>query len=248
MGRKKRKNAHPPQEKGTTIEPEVFNPALKVRVPLRQPQGESETDSSRPPPPGQEPAPGEEDYFIRAMSDVQPLNGPAKTVIRPPDVNMRPSHPAPDEELEAMAHLSDLVSGAAPLDITFSDEYIEGCVHGLSRKLMQRLKRGNFPVQDYVDLHGLTKQEAEVKVREFLLHSHRRGLRCVLIVHGRGHNSENHIPVLKERLPVWLTRGPVKKIVLAFSTARPYDGGTGAVYILLKRKKGGGSLRMGPVM
>jgi DNA-nicking Smr family endonuclease len=58
-------------------------------------------------------------------------------------------------------------------------------------------------------------------------------------VHGRGLNSENHIPILKERLPVWLNRGPINKIVLAFSTARPYDGGAGAVYVLLKKFKAG---------
>nr|MBC8466503.1 Smr/MutS family protein [Deltaproteobacteria bacterium] len=135
-------------------------------------------------------------------------------------------------------HLSDLVSGTAEMDITFSDEYIEGSVKGFDRKLMQRLKDGLFPVQDYVDLHGLKKHEAESIIKDFLIRSHRIGLRCVLVVHGRGLNSENHIPVLKKRLPIWLSRGPVKKIILAFSTAKPYDGGTGAIYILLKRLRG----------
>ncbi|MCP4668612.1 MAG: hypothetical protein GY849_19900 [Deltaproteobacteria bacterium] len=102
---------------------------------------------------------------------------------------------------------------------------------------MQKLKKGQFPVQDYVDLHGLTKEAAEIKVRDFLIHSQGRGLRCVLVVHGRGLNSENHIPVLKERLPLWLSRGPVRKMVLAFATARPYDGGTGAIYILLRTRR-----------
>jgi DNA-nicking Smr family endonuclease len=141
--------------------------------------------------------------------------------------------------LEAVAHLFDLVSGAVEMDITFTDEYIEGSVHGFSRKLMQKLKNGQFPVQDYVDLHGLTKPEAETRVRDFLIQSHRLGRRCVLVVHGRGLNSENHIPVLKEQLPLWLGRGPVRKIVLAFSTAKPYDGGTGAIYVLLRTGKGG---------
>ena len=76
-------------------------------------------------------------------------------------------------------------------------------------------------------------------IRDFLLKNYQLGLRCVLVVHGRGLNSENHIPVLKERLPIWLTKGPVKKIVMAFSTAMPYDGGTGAIYVLLRKQKGG---------
>jgi DNA-nicking Smr family endonuclease len=57
----------------------------------------------------------------------------------------------------------------------------------------------------------------------------------VLIIHGRGHNSREGIPVLKERLQVWLTRGRIGRHVLAFATARPQDGGAGAVYVLLRR-------------
>jgi DNA-nicking Smr family endonuclease len=172
------------------------------------------------------------------MSDVIPLSEDKRTVPRPPDQNLRPAHPVRDDDLQVLAHLSDLVSGNAEMDITFSDEYIEGAIHGVSQRLMKRLKKGRIPVQDHVDLHGLTKQEAEIRVREFLLRSHQLGIRCVLVVHGRGLNSENHIPVLKERLPVWLNRGPVRRIVLAFSTARPYDGGTGAIYVLLRKRRG----------
>jgi DNA-nicking Smr family endonuclease len=134
-----------------------------------------------------------------------------------------------------LAHLQGLVHGTLQIDITFTDEYIEGSVKGFSRKLMRKLKRGQFSVQDYVDLHGLNREEGEVKVKEFLLHSHARGLRCVLIVHGRGLNSPNSFPVLKEELPLWLNRGPIRKIVLAFSTALPHDGGTGAIYVLLRK-------------
>jgi len=186
-------------------------------------------------------APPEMDDLVRfkeAMSDVTPLKGGQKRAPRPPDQGAKPAHPPNTGDLEVMAHLSDLVSGTAELDITFSDEYIEGCVKGLDRKLMQQLKQGLFPVQDHVDLHGCTRQEAEIKVTQFLLNSYRLGQRCVLVVHGRGLNSEDHIPVLKERLPIWLNRGPVRRIVLAFSTARPYDGGTGAIYVLLRRPKG----------
>ena len=170
------------------------------------------------------------------MADVTPLPGEKTRIVRPSGPNVKPSHPAPDDEQETMAHLSDLVKGSIDLDITFSDEYIEGSVKGFSPKLMRRLKRGQFPIQDYIDLHGLTRQEAETEVKKFLLESHRLGLRCVLIVHGRGLNSPESLPVLKEGLRLWLNRGPVKKIVNAFATAKPYDGGTGAIYVLLKRR------------
>lgn len=178
----------------------------------------------------------DEQYFLEAMSDVTPLIKERKKVIRAPTPNIRPAHPVPDKEREAMAHLHGLVKGSIEMDITFSDEYMEGAVKGLSRKIMRRLKRGQFPYQDYIDLHGLTRQEAETKVRKFLVQSHRLGLRCVLIVHGRGLNSPDSFPVLKESMPIWLNHGPVKKIVLAFATAQPYDGGTGAIYVLLKKR------------
>ena len=177
-----------------------------------------------------------EDDFLAAMADVTPLQDQKTRIIRPAGPNVKPSHPAPDDVKETMAHLSDLVRGAVDLDITFSDEYIEGSVKGFSRKMMRRLKRGQIPVQDHIDLHGMTRLEAEREVKAFILGSYRRGLRCVLIVHGRGLNSPESLPVLKEGLPRWLRSGPVKKIVLAFATARPYDGGTGAVYVLLKRR------------
>ncbi len=180
--------------------------------------------------------------FLAEMSNVKPLSKGKNKITRTPDPDLRPSHAVKDDDLEVIAHLSDLVSGNAEMDITFSDEYIQGAVKGFGPKLMQRLRKGQFPIQDHIDLHGLTRREAETKVREFLIQSQQLGLRCVLVVHGRGLNSENHIPVLKEYLPVWLSRGLAKKIVLAFSTARPYDGGTGAIYVLL-RKWGGSSKR-----
>ena len=169
------------------------------------------------------------------MSDVTPLAGNQKKTIRFPGTNIMPTHPAPDDEQETMSHLYDLANGSIDLDITFSDEYMEGSVKGFSRKLMKRLKKGEFPVQDYIDLHGLTRQEAEKDVRDFLFQSCRLEHRCVLIVHGRGLNSPDSFSVLKERMPTWLTRGSAKKIVLAFCSAKPYDGGTGAIYVYLRR-------------
>lgn len=192
-----------------------------------------QTESASPEDPEK---PDERDHFFEAMSGVTPLPKDRKRAARRPGALKKPSHPAPDAEREAIAHLRSLVKGDIELDITFSDEYIEGSVKGFSRKLMRRLKRGEFPVQDHIDLHGLTKQEAKEAVKDFLLRSHKRGLRCVLIVHGRGLNSPDSFPVLKEGLPVWLGRGSVRKIVLAFATARPYDGGTGAIYVLLRNR------------
>lgn len=236
MARKKKRKRRTPEQNPLKEKPKIFNLAFKelalIKKKKEQPVKSPEKEEKRE----HREKPDEDQYFLKVMSDVEPLNGSRNIFSRTPNINLRPAHPASDDELEAMTHLSELVSGIAEMDITFSDEYIEGCVHGFDPKLMKKIKKGQFPVQDYVDLHGLTKQEAEITIRDFLLQSHRLGLRCVLVVHGRGLNSQDNIPVLKERLPVWLNRGPVKKVVLAFSTARPFDGGTGAIYVLLRRR------------
>jgi DNA-nicking Smr family endonuclease len=225
-------------QKQSQLRETPFNPARNQLEITKQTKEMAPDGPEKPALSMARPEPDDMGYFREAMSGVTPLGGEKARIARVPDVDARPVHQPNSGDLEVLAHLSDLVSGIAEIDITFSDEYIEGSVHGFDRKLMQKLKQGLFPVQDHIDLHGCTRQEAELRVTNFLLASYRLGLRCVLVVHGRGLNSEDQIPVLKERLPVWLNRGPVKRIVLAFSTARPYDGGTGAIYILLRRPRG----------
>ena len=234
-----------PRRKKKKVRSRGSNSEIKAPVSFNPLKGELasliKTDSSREKLKDVQQAPtpvirqDENSLFLDLMSNVTPLQNNKKRIARLPDPTVRPAHAPGNEELEVMAHLSDLVSGVTEIDITFTDEYIEGCTPGFSQRLMQRLKRGEFPVQDHVDLHGLKKQEAETRVKDFLIRSYRQGLRCVLIVHGRGLNSQDHIPVLKERLPSWLNRGPINKMVLAFSTARPYDGGAGAIYVLLRK-------------
>ena len=90
-------------------------------------------------------------------------------------------------------------------------------------------------VSAHLDLHGKTRTEARALVEQFIGTARTDGKRCVLIVHGRGLHSKDHIPVLKEALALWLTRGRISRSVLAFCTARPCDGGLGAVYVLLRK-------------
>ena len=141
------------------------------------------------------------------------------------------------EEAEALAALSDLVAGVAHFDITDTREYVEGVVVGLDPRVVRRLRRGDFAWQAHLDLHGLTAAEARDAVDRFVLESFRVGRRCVLVVHGRGLNSKDRTPVLKERLKSWLARGRIAKVVLAFTTARVCDGGAGALYVLLRRDR-----------
>ena len=233
MTRKKKKKRRHGGPKSGDVHSGPFNPVLDQGVSVK-PKNEVRYGGNFP---RKKPKSklSEENYFLEAMSDVAPLPEDRGRVTPTPARDLSPPYPPGKADLEVLAHLSELVSGVADMDITFSDEFMEGAVQGVDRKLMDRLRKGEFPVQDYVDLHGLNQEEAELSVQNFLLDSYRHGLRCVLLIHGRGLNSENHIPVLKRRVPIWLNRSPVKKIILAFSTAKPYDGGTGAIYVLLRK-------------
>lgn len=213
---------------------DIFNPAFKNLKSFVK-NAETKQVKAPPKPRPEKTIPDEEKIFSEAMAGVTPISPEKGEKIPPEGRNKKTVHSISDDTEEVIVHLQNLVAGSIDMDITFSDEYIEGSITGVSRNIMRKLKRGKFPVQAHTDLHGLTKRDAEEAVRRFLINSHGRGLRCVLIVHGRGLNSPDSIPVLKERLPVWLNRGPARKIVMAFSSARPYDGGTGAIYVLLRK-------------
>lgn len=173
------------------------------------------------------------ELFQQEMKDVTLLKKDAGARVgRPSPAILR--RPLIDEENEALAELYDLVAGRSEFDVTDTDEYMEGCVVGLDTRLVRKLRQGAFSRQASLDLHGMTTDEAQAEVERFVLGALRSGLRCILVIHGRGRNSPGQMPVLKDRLKYWLTRGKLAKVVLAFATARAYDGGPGALYILLR--------------
>jgi DNA-nicking Smr family endonuclease len=139
------------------------------------------------------------------------------------------------DELQAMADLEELVNGRGQFFIQYTDEYMEGVAPGVDRRLAQRLHHGDFAVQGHLDLHGYTVEEAKPLVTSFLTSAYTTGRRCVRLVHGRGHNSPDNRPVLKEQVQLWLSHGRLSRLVLAFATAPAADGGAGAVYVLLRR-------------
>ncbi len=180
----------------------------------------------------------EDEYasFARAMADVRRLDVGGRVDAPPPALGGRRA-PSSDEA-EALAALSDLVAGTGEFDVSDSVEYVEGAVVGLDPRILRRLRRGEFAYQAYVDLHGMSAAAARGEIERFIIDAFATGHRAVLVVHGRGLNSKDNVPVLKERLKSWLARGRVGRVVLAFSSARPADGGAGALYVLLRRRRG----------
>jgi DNA-nicking Smr family endonuclease len=106
----------------------------------------------------------------------------------------------------------------------------------MDRAHLDRLRRGEPEPLWEIDLHGFTAAEARVDLREALLEAWQEGARCGLIIHGRGRGSDAG-PVLREGLAEWITAPPVGERVMAFTPARPVDGGDGATYVLLRRKR-----------
>ncbi len=102
---------------------------------------------------------------------------------------------------------------------------------GLSRQVLRKLRSGAWVIQSELDLHGLDRHEARDALAGFLAHCKRRGVRCVRVIHGKGLGSKNHEPVLKAKVKHWLTQ---REEVLAYCQARPMDGGSGALLVLLK--------------
>lgn len=102
----------------------------------------------------------------------------------------------------------------------------------VGERTLKRLARGKYAVQAELDLHGMTAAQAETALQDFIQRSLHSGHGCVRVVHGKGLGSGLGGPVLKQRVNRWLRRW---RDVLAFVSARQVDGGTGAVYVLLRR-------------
>jgi DNA-nicking Smr family endonuclease len=176
----------------------------------------------------EEPAddPGQE--FLEAVRDVQPLPDPGRVVHTPKPLSPLPFQRREDDRQVLLDSLSD---HAAPDMELESGEELAFLRPGLSRQVLRRLRSGHWATQDQLDLHGARTDEARALLVDFLTAAVKRGQRCVIVVHGKGLGSKNREPVLRGKVASWLAQ---RREVLAFSQARPADGGSGAVVVLLR--------------
>jgi DNA-nicking Smr family endonuclease len=177
--------------------------------------------------------------FRAAVRDVKPLaqTVPAKGLERPlARVPRRAQHPArPGHDLnETMplvaAAVEDKTGSPAQDSITGADA-LSFRRPGVRTQVLRRLRRGLYPIEDELDLHGLSQSAARQQLAEFIAFNYDAGHRCVRIIHGKGYRSGARGPILKIAVDSWLRR---HGDVTAFCSARPIDGGTGAVYVLLR--------------
>jgi len=211
------------------------NPFGGLKLPQAPPKPAPAKPPAPEPPPRREPRElSEEELWTVAVDGAKPL-ADRSARVKPGPQPLSVALPELDPDLEAYDELRALVTGEVPFDIADSDEFIEGHARGLDPRVVRRLRRGEFAVQGHVDLHGLLKDEAKSELETFLAKSRQQGRRCVLVVHGRGLHSKDQVPVLKDSLKRWMHTARFARHVLGFSSARPHDGGTGAIYVLLKK-------------
>lgn len=165
--------------------------------------------------------------FRDTVGEVKAVPADERIVPVKPKPSPRPRHPQHTAALPAAGYVQrDHATVVAPDDQLLFNR------PGIQQRQQRRLKRGDIPAQARLDLHGQTIDQAGAALRDFLDAAVAAGLRCVSVVHGKGHGSESGRPVLKSQVNQWLRDTPD---VLAFCSAQPRDGGAGAVYILLRR-------------
>lgn len=172
----------------------------------------------------------EESLFRSAMRDVTPLKSNNKvTLKRSTKKNlMQPNSASNDLAFDNVFSDSE--------DLHECPDILEFSRSGLQYRVLKKLRQGKYPVEDVLDLHGLTVDHARKALLTFLAECETTGFRHVIIIHGKGFRSRNK-PVIKAMVNRWLR---AVDNVLAFHSAQPKDGGSGAVYVLLRRLPDGG--------
>jgi DNA-nicking Smr family endonuclease len=167
------------------------------------------------------------DLFRRAMSDAKPLS--TETRAEPPD--RRPKPKARFSRADRQQVLRESLENEVDDIEHNSGDALRFHRPSVSRMTMRMLARGKYSIQAEIDLHGMTVAEAKPRLANFIERCARNGELCIRIVHGKGLGSGRRGPVLKQHVNRWLRQW---ESVLAFVSARQVDGGTGAVYVLLR--------------
>ncbi len=173
----------------------------------------------------------EEELFKKAMEGVAPIS--RDNFVEKIFQTGLPESSIRQEDAETLEKLADLVKYGKGFNVADTPEYIEGTNYRVHPTVAKRLHRGDYSIQAFVDLHGLLAEDAKEVFEKFLKWAVTTGKTGVLIIHGRGLSSPSE-PVLKKKVVEWLTRGPWKKWVAAYCSARICDGGAGATYVLLR--------------
>jgi len=172
--------------------------------------------------------------FKKAMDGVVPIRQDKYIDLAPPSDQPKESQ-GQETDSDTVNRLRNLVNNGEGFVVSDTPEYREGVGYNVHPRITKHLHGGQFSIQAHIDLHGLTVGQAEEALDFFFKEVVTAGKRAVLIVHGRGLSSPQK-PVLKNKVYEWLTSGPWRKWVIAFTSARAVDGGAGATYVLLRQR------------
>jgi DNA-nicking Smr family endonuclease len=171
------------------------------------------------------------ELFRRAMSDAKPLNSDKRAPL--PDRKTKPRRRISRDDIRHESEPAFQQSSGPDFSV---DDEIDDSMRfnrpSVSHRTMRKLSRGGYRVEAELDLHGMTVAEAELRLTEFIGRWLAEGRECVQVVHGKGLGSGTRGPVLKRGVNRWLRQWDN---VLAFVPSRQADGGSGAVYVLLRR-------------
>jgi DNA-nicking Smr family endonuclease len=174
--------------------------------------------------------------FSSAVKDVKKMPESDRYVHRPPPLPPRPGAQAPkfrtQQEDDAAVLRESLLSDQFDVDgLLDEDPSLSYAGAGVGPDVVKKLRKRHWPVQDEIDLHGFTRDQAREILSDFLHRMNRRGVRCVRVIHGVGYGSAGGEPVLRGMVHSWLVQ---KGEVVAFCVAGRKDGGHGALIVLLK--------------
>jgi len=169
-----------------------------------------------------------DDTFLNAVKDVRPLKIKSETL----QLEIKKPKPIPKKLIEdEESVLQDSLSDHYLYAELESDENTFYLKNGHSPEIINKLRRGFWVIQDSLDLHGYTSDEAKVQLVTFLNACQKRNTRCIRIIHGKGIGSANKEPVLKKRVRIWLIQ---KQEIIAYVEAPRHDGGSGAIVVLIQ--------------
>lgn len=163
--------------------------------------------------------------FRQSVGQVRPVD--SDTVLLRPAQKPRPVPTF--KPLEQVDPLQNEVAGE--LETLYQEDKVGFLAPGLQKNVLKKLRKGYYGLDADIDLHGLSSREAQQQLLRFLHYCVEDGCRCVQIIHGKGYNSPDSQPVLKNDINLWLRQ---HKDVLAFCSTPPKAGGTGALYVLLR--------------
>jgi len=179
------------------------------------------------------------------MSEKNPLSDDDKALFRDavgevrsvdndkvPDTSARPAPIVRSGDRDDRSVMESLLTELDENDLLETGEHLSYTANGVQNSVLRKLKSGKYAIQAELDLHGLYLRDARTELGAFLKHSQERRLLCVRVIHGKGRKQADKVPRMKPAVNQWLQSN---KNVLAFCSARANDGGTGAVYVLLKR-------------